>query len=217
MAVQIALTRTVPFTLFMMISVNAQSALIGRLPDAYGQYQAVYDTDLDITWLADANYAATSGYDADGRMSWDTAQTWITALNAANHLGTDGWRLPVSDGCISYDCTGSELGHLFYMEFGGVAGYGDPMPPLSDPDLALFSNIQTSLYWSATEYPSDSAWAFEFGPYDIGRQIYYSKTYEFYAWAVHAGDVFAVPVPAALGLFASGLMGLLGVARKRIL
>lgn len=26
----------------------------------------VYDTDLDITWLQDADYAQTSGYDTDG-------------------------------------------------------------------------------------------------------------------------------------------------------
>ncbi|MBI5462883.1 MAG: DUF1566 domain-containing protein [Gammaproteobacteria bacterium] len=201
--------------MFLLLPVVAHAALVGRLPDAYGQYQAVYDTDLDITWLADANYAATSGYDADGRMTWDAAQFWMTALNVADHLGSSDWRLPVSNGCISYNCTGSELGHLFYLEFGGVAGYGDPMPSLSDVDLALFSNIQIDLYWSATEYQSSAAWTFEFGPYDVGRQIYFPKDMEFYAWAVHGGDILATPLPATLGLFGSGLMGLLGLARKK--
>ena len=32
--------------------------------------EAYYDTALNITWLADANYAKTSGYDADGLMNW---------------------------------------------------------------------------------------------------------------------------------------------------
>ena len=30
--------------------------------------QVVNDTDLNVTWVADANYAKTSGYDADGYM-----------------------------------------------------------------------------------------------------------------------------------------------------
>ena len=34
----------------------------------------VYDTDLNITWLQDANYAQTSGFDADGKMTWNEAR-----------------------------------------------------------------------------------------------------------------------------------------------
>lgn len=204
---------------------GVQAALVGRLADDFGRYRAVYDTDLDITWLADANYAATSGYDADGRMGWAAAQDWIGALNAGGYLGVGDWRLPLSDGCISYNCTGSELGHLFYTELGGVAGYGDPMPPLADADLALFANLPAGGFWSATGYLADAAWAFEFGPYDVGRQIYFPKDVEFYAWAVRSGDIgatpavsmaaLAVPVPAALGLFISGLIGILSVVRRR--
>ena len=33
----------------------------------------IYDTELDITWLQDANYALSSGVDEDGAMSWDSA------------------------------------------------------------------------------------------------------------------------------------------------
>jgi hypothetical protein len=29
----------------------------------------IYDTDLSITWLQDANFAKTSGYDPVGRMT----------------------------------------------------------------------------------------------------------------------------------------------------
>jgi len=36
----------------------------------------------------------------------------------------------------------------------------------------------------------------------------YDSTY--YAWSVHSGDVGAVPVPAAVWLFGSGLIGLVG-------
>lgn len=48
-----------------LATVTAQAALLGRASLTPGgtDYQAVYDTDLNITWLADANYAQTSGYE----------------------------------------------------------------------------------------------------------------------------------------------------------
>lgn len=36
----------------------------------------IYDDYLNITWLQNANYAKTSGYDADGQMNWTDATTW---------------------------------------------------------------------------------------------------------------------------------------------
>jgi len=71
--------------------VGVQAALLGRAPATPGgnDYQAYYDTDLNITWLADANYAKTSGYDPDGLMTWNEAQSWIPSLNASNHLGVE--------------------------------------------------------------------------------------------------------------------------------
>ncbi len=63
--------------------------------------QVVNDTDLNITWLANANLADTqnfgvSGIDANGRMTWYTAQIWIGAMNTANYLGYNDWRLPTT-------------------------------------------------------------------------------------------------------------------------
>jgi hypothetical protein len=42
----------------------ATAALVGRVPLTAGgaDYQAYFDTDQNITWLADANYQDTSGY-----------------------------------------------------------------------------------------------------------------------------------------------------------
>ncbi|MCK5092950.1 MAG: VPLPA-CTERM sorting domain-containing protein, partial [Gammaproteobacteria bacterium] len=55
-----------------------------------------------------------------------------------------------------------------------------------------------------------------FNTYD-GKQSYNGKSYSYYAWAVHDGDVGAsvVPVPAAVWLFGSGLIGLVGFARRK--
>jgi hypothetical protein len=159
-----------------LVSATAHAALESRLGG-----QAVYDTDLNITWLANANLAATntfgvSGISPAGWMNWDTAQSWIGAMNAANYLGYNDWRLPTtlqpdascafqySDGSSGgIGCTGSEMGHLFYSEFGGVAG--SSITATHNTNYSLFSNVQADYYWSGTEGPpyTDSAWYFAFG------------------------------------------------------
>ena len=76
-----------------LVSAGTQAALVSRSGG-----QAYYDTDTDLTWVADANLAKTSGYDADGQMGWTAAVDWATSLNAQNaglgYLGTNNWRLP---------------------------------------------------------------------------------------------------------------------------
>ena len=47
-----------------------------------------------------------------------------------------------------------------------------------------------------------------------GRQRGTGKTNGPLAWAVHTGDVSAVPIPAAVWLFGSGLIGLVSFARR---
>jgi hypothetical protein len=73
-------------------------------------------------------------------------------------------------------------------------------------------------YWSGTEYAPDTinkAWFFYFGGGYQGDEV--KTTSLSYAWAVHPGDVGTaiVPLPAAVGLFGSGLLGLIGLAGKR--
>jgi hypothetical protein len=47
----------------LALSTSAHATLIDR---GNGM---IYDSDQDITWLQDANYAMTSGYDTDGSMT----------------------------------------------------------------------------------------------------------------------------------------------------
>ena len=63
----------------------------------------IYDDVLGITWLQDVTLAATENFGVsgvissglgEGQMTWDTAQIWIDAMNAANYKGYDDWRLP---------------------------------------------------------------------------------------------------------------------------
>ncbi len=211
-------------TIFPML---AEAQLLSRLGGL-----AVYDTDLDITWLADANAGVGSAWDtnsADGRMDWFSANGWVASLTVG---GFTDWRLPTAlnqDGsgpCHGFNCTDSEMGHLFYNELGGTPGSW--ILDSEDPDLALFHNIQTLLlpgipidrfnqvrYWSGTEvgYIPDRAWDFDFldGFQDGGMD----KGVHYFVWAVRSGDVSEVPIPGTVWLFLSGLLGLVGIARSK--
>lgn len=160
----------------------------------------IYDTDLNITWLQDANYAKTSGYDANGTMTWYEAMTWASNLI---YGGYDNWRLPTSDSnCSFLNCNGSEMGHLFYDEFGGTAW--SSILTITDSDLALFINIYPSYYWSGTELLPGTALGFSFGD---STQDFQLKVEAFHAWAVRDGDVTSVPEPSTLLLFGFSLLG----------
>ena len=92
-----------------LISGAAHAALQGRdLNGSIESFEAYYDTVLDITWLADANYGAGSSYDdsnrmggiytgsaTDGRTSWASANAWAANLSFTNGANVyDNWRLP---------------------------------------------------------------------------------------------------------------------------
>jgi len=190
---------------------TANAALVGRLAATEGgtDYQAYYDTEADLTWLADANAAIGSMYDTyspgTGYMNWVDANAWAASLDVD---GVTGWRLPDSEPTcgLAYNCAGSEMGNLFYNVLGNTAGFLTNAGP--------FSNIHSGLYWSATDYAlvTDLAWGFGMGD---GYQDPSFKTYNNHAWAVHSGDVSAVPIPPSVFLFGSGLIGLIGFVRRK--
>lgn len=84
----------------------AYAELLGRLPATPGgsDYQAYYDTELDITWLADASLAQSNTFGVSpindnntlnpGAMWISTAASYVAAANAAEYLGFSTWRLP---------------------------------------------------------------------------------------------------------------------------
>lgn len=94
-------TRMAFLVLATALSGTAQAALQGRdLNGSIDSFEAYYDTVLDITWLADANYGAGSIYDngtsiSDGKMTWAAANTWAANLSFNDGTKTyNNWRLP---------------------------------------------------------------------------------------------------------------------------
>jgi hypothetical protein len=151
---------------------NAQAALFNRGGGL------IYDDVLNITWLQDANYAKTSGYDADGLMSWNQAMVWAANLvfhDSVRNVDYSDWRLPtVTDtgapGCnwsndgtdCGYNSTGSEWVHMYFVALGNksyynTAGvtqlvYGLVDDPANANDESLFTNLQSYVHWSGTVY-----------------------------------------------------------------
>ena len=190
----------------------------------------IYDSDQNITWLQDANYANTSGYVAatGGAMTWEYATAWASGLV---YQGISGWSLPSANlitptnNCYAYDgtCdrgpnnTHSQIGHLYY-ELGNLGAFtstGVFQPDYGFVHSGSFLNVQNGLYW---EKEQDGLWVGSSWYFDTssGVQASNSSGLQNYAWAVHVGDIAAVPSPAAVWLFSSGLLALAGAALRNL-
>jgi hypothetical protein len=159
------------------------------------------------------NITASDFNTGNGRMSWFGAMAWAEWLGIIGYGGADDWRLWEADPpCgVAFNCTSNELGYLFYTEGGLSAGQSilaDPPGILDD----YFANMQSSLYWSGTQYAPDpvSAWLLYT---DYGGQDFGFKASQLYGWAVRPGQVAAAPLPATGFLVALGLMAL-GASRQ---
>jgi hypothetical protein len=217
---------------------TSDAALLGRAPLTPGgtDYQAYYDDVLGITWLADANFAETSGFHDNHLLSWYEANGFIAELNNTSHLGIETWRLPSMDVnadeyvvkcsvATDAECRDNELG---YMSVIYAAASVSPL---------VFENVFFN-YWSSTDYDADNvdwpggatcnsgaegqcAWRQGFG---FDSQNYVRKTYGepydsaelgYSVWAVASGDIAVVPIPAAAWLLASAV-GLLAWLKRRV-
>lgn len=218
-----------------------ESTLQGRdLDGNLATFEAYYDTILNITWLADANFARTSGYDPDGAMNWATATSWATNLNPYSS-GITGWRLPTvnpvdgttdDDLTFAYDgsedrgynvsapgtlyagSTASEMAHLFYNTLGDRAYYstlGVLQAGYGLINTGPFSNLPSS---NTSYWSGTSRTAYFMWAFSAnGLQEPLNYIYPFYAWAVHDGDVGAA-IPSSVPVPAASWLfcsGLLGL------
>ncbi|MBN9125610.1 MAG: hypothetical protein BGO99_05365 [Nitrosospira sp. 56-18] len=174
-------------------SITSQAALVDR------GNGLIFDTDKDITWLADANYSKTSGYHTTGVMNWYAADTWASNLDYQTY---SDWRLP----------TASEMSHLFYQELGG--SWGTSLASSHNTYYSLFSNIQNSSYWTSDVNPSNSDQASTFS-FAGAYQNINNKIDGDFAMAVRPGDIAsAVPEPESYAMLMAGL-GLIGLIMRR--
>lgn len=174
----------------LVLSTSANAALHSRLGGL-----AYYDDDANLTWLTDANAAKTSGDDVDGFMTQRGAMDWAAGLIVS---GVGGWRISDTvqpdESCsgqtdlytypssYGFDCTGSELGNMFYIVLGNTS-------TTYLTNTGPFINIQHG-YWTSTldanDYWGEEAWYFNMftgGQYTQPKEVFSN------AWAVQSGDV----------------------------
>jgi Protein of unknown function (DUF1566) len=201
-----------------------QTTLLNRDLNGDGVIDAFYDTNLNITWMRNANSngngtQSPSGL-PNGNLTWNAATSWASSLNLG---GIGGWRLPTTNDTGAAGCNGvtftagdcgwnvdvstgntvnSELAHLFYVTLGNK-GYLDTNGNLQVGsgfnNTGEFQNFASFYYWSSTSVASDPTKAWAFSTYSslnqLGNQDTANKNALYYAIAVHAGDVGGVPVP----------------------
>lgn len=208
-----------------------ETDLVGRDLDGNSAngFEAYYDKALNVTWLADANFAKTSKITADGLLTQAQANVWTARLNIG---GVTGWRLPttVDTRCTSFNAYGgtgcgfnvdpgtSELAHLFFVTLGDKSLYAPTKVRQTDFGLTNtgpFKNVQAYSYWSSTAWSDSVTYAYDFDTH-IGYQGINPTGLPLFVWAVHDGDVAAaaVPEPSAYSLAAAGLVGMALMRRR---
>ena len=207
--------------LAVSIQAHADLNLLGQGTSTHGTYNLIYDTDLDVTW-----------YDYSSFEPWETQLDWAANLSVTFGSNTyTEWRLPTalnqdgSDPCIGYNCTDSEMGHLFYIElgnegfvdtYGHKTGCGNDWYPPCLTNTGNFQNFQVVDYFSSTESSEESAIIFGLSG---GSQNAHPKANSYGAIAVMDGmTVTAVaPEPISTTLFIVGgtLLGYRQVKKRR--
>ena len=201
--------KTTPILIILFLPCISSATLIDRGSGL------IYDDVQNITWMQDANYAQTSGYDADGKMTWNEANAWAEQLVFA---GFDDWRLHTaapSDGTCGItgygdDCLENELVHLSQIEF-GLYGQNSPVYWPENDNFKLFFNVDlSSPYWSNSQtiqFPDLKQYTSVF-TYNGAEQNAIEGIVSWKGWAVRNGDVINVSEPITFGVFCIVLVGL---------
>jgi hypothetical protein len=169
------------------------------VPAADGQ--TVFDPNLNVTWLADANFPAAQTFgvaniNKSGSMDYATALRWVAAMNALDHgagyLGHNNWQLPTAptadQSCarsglngesFGFHCSGSALGSLYYRSL--ALREPDTAVPMPPNQRGPFSDFQPYLYWSgsAAVDPRQGFVSFSFNSGFQGANVTLNHLYAF--------------------------------------
>jgi hypothetical protein len=203
--------------------------------------KAVYDTDTDITWLADPSAASANIYDNgtfnnDGLMTWNNAVDWLANLNVA---GVTGWyATEESNRWYNPGNQFTAVDNLIDKLINAPAEPSDSLHPVPVNAVSEFLGAFSYLYWATGsllvcggqpcpdhDNSEPHAIVFNLSPvyYRIGAGGYTTNVglmapeAEFATLAMHDGDVFAqIPEPNTIMLISIGLTGLLGFGCRRL-
>ena len=159
-----------PWSAFWVLRGGALAGLVARDIDGNLVTDAYYDTDLNVTWLSNANI--------NGRMNWADATAWAGGLTFGTY---SGWRLPKGDDCHLTTCVSrtNEMSHLYYSTLGNPDG-----GPMSNK--GGFANLQNGAYWTGKEISAGYSSEFSFLNGDTGHL---PRSFLINAMAVRDGDV----------------------------
>lgn len=137
------------FVAFLAFPPVASAALID-LGDG-----TIFSTEMGRAFLSDLNAAQTTGFDADGNLTWAQAMAWIAHLNSTRYLGYDNWELASGPDPLtlatSARTTHNYLERLIYGELGNLRPAVQP-PSGYTYNLGPFTNFPThagTYYWVA--------------------------------------------------------------------
>lgn len=187
--------------------------LAALIPSADGL--TIHDTTMHVTWLANADLAATqrfgiSGIASNGAMKYATALQYLAALNASNYLGHNNWQLPASlsidttcgatgpnGSSFGADCMGSAMPSLYYKALG--LQFPDTAVPIPGQTTGPFTNFQPYLYWSDTENPNSKT-GFRVLSFNTGWEGSNVDNHSMYALPMIKGRLPGSPPPNGTGL-----------------
>jgi hypothetical protein len=215
---------------------TADGNLLGTLQNAYGFENVVHAIITSSPTVSNTANSFDNGthqitaadFGANGLVDWWGSNAFVNYLNTTSYGGYNQWRLPDvgANPVFGYSLTSGELGELYYTELhapsyfdtdrqhDGICnnGFGTTC------DTGPFTNVASGAYWYGQEYAAnvDKAWVLTVG---YGGQGFYTKTGNTpalftHAWAVTTGQVSAVPIPGAVWLLGSGLLGLLSIKKR---
>lgn len=155
----------------------------------------VYDDQLDVTWLADA--------DPGGVMDWYAAHAFADAFSVEiGGVVYDDWRLPAVWGFdTGPGVVDGEMGHLF-------TDYG-----VTSDAPGLFVNLINEDYWYDQELDAENGLNFSFDPLFLGTYWNDKNSTQFGPRVMLVFDGAPYPAPGVLMIAAFG--GLLTLGRRR--
>ena len=184
-----------------ILSFAANATMYERL-----EGRALYDTEADLTWYLTGGFGSRA-----------FVNSWANNLVVA---GIDNWSLPTGDVACGFanPCLDTQYGSLF-TALGGTVG-----TTLADQHNNFYGMFTT--WWDPNGLGTGPYFTKEWFTNNAGT---YAVTYNFnepsqgftapgnniVGLAVYQGDVNLVPIPAAAWLFGSGLLSLIGVARRK--